>query len=256
MNVRDIIMNIADRIKCEGFRRYLNPNIYPTNIWYRENLTRNFDMVNLGNEYSQYNFQVCDDEKRMNWGLKGQTLKQDFDVLKNFFSILKLDGMVIFPFYSAHELFQGWRDVKDLRPYYFDMQAYHFTKSHIRILAMKVAKHIPLLLIRPNDLWPLFKFYILKRDKVYELNAGFKRICFSKYDKSDVVKVKYLVENICVFCSNRNIKPVFVKMPILKALMEDVDYIDVFKGAMFLDLSKDREWTDATLYEVGGGTVE
>lgn len=252
MNVRDWIMNIFDGCKCDSFRYYLNSNVYPTNLWYRDNLERNFEMVNLGNELSQHSFRVQKGEKRMNWGLKEQTLKQDFAVLKNFFSILKDGGIAVFPFYSCGELFNGWKDVKDIRPYLFDMQAYSFTNSHLRIVAMKIAKHIPLLLIRPKDIYPLFKAKALKRSIDSGICKSLDKCHRMRFEKSDIDKVKHLIEEIHEFCEVRNIKPVFVKMPQLTPMDDEVDYSNVFADSLFLDCSINKCWLDVSLYEPGG----
>lgn len=250
MNIRDFLMETADRVRFERFRSYLNPNVYPTNIWYREHLERNFDFVNLGGILARHDFGCpLRHEKRMNWGLKGQTLKQSFSVLKNFFSILKPGGTAFFPFYSYGELMYGWRDVQDIRPYLFDMQAYWLTRSHFRILIMKVAKHIPLLLVWPKDVVAYISKLFHKDYCGYLIKSEYDFYAEYRCTENDFARTKSLIAGICSFCEERNIKAVFIKMPIAGKIEDATDVSSLIPIQNYLDLSVDNGFS---LFESDG----
>lgn len=253
MNVRDCVMNLVDKMKFDKLHYYLNSNIYPTNLWYREHLERNFEVVSLGGDIAQWDFQLNSaKEKRMNWGLRNQTLIQDFVVLKNFFSILKPTGIVIFPFFSEGELLSGWRKVKDVRPYLFDMQAYYFTLRHWRIVLMKISKHFPLLLVRPKDLYYWLRTLLYDDVAVNDMIRNYRKQSHYQIQEDDVVKVKKLVMDICTFCGERELIPVFVKMPTINESETSEILENVFVDKIFLDLSVDKEMTHKRLFEDDG----
>ena len=81
--------------------------IYPSNYWYREHGERNFDIVNLGSSSAKWAFDYTDTGiKGMNWAQQPQTLLEDFNLLRNFHSILRKGGYVlitIMPFTSLNK---------------------------------------------------------------------------------------------------------------------------------------------------------
>gem|GEM_PF-335470 len=102
---------------------------YPDNVWYRVHDERNYDVVNLGSSGGKWAFDYAPfaseneglpSEKRsasfsktmpfpvkgMNWAQQPQTLVDDFNLLKNFHSILRKQGYVlitIMPFTSLNK---------------------------------------------------------------------------------------------------------------------------------------------------------
>ena len=70
---------------------------YPGRINSYKNYKRNYDFVAVGGSEAVHgvDFSQNDNHSGFNWGMKDQTLKYDFMVLKNFFSILKKDGNVL-----------------------------------------------------------------------------------------------------------------------------------------------------------------
>lgn len=165
-------------------RRRFNPNTYPDNNWYRENLNRNYDCLILGNK----NIESIEDIKEGNafdLSLKGQTLKWDFMVLKQYFSILKPNGKVFFVIDPNH-IWKGWNDVKDKRPYYMCIRPYVFTNDKIKQFYIKAARRLPLVMFRFSD---------LKRKGTYDL-------------QEDKDKTLELMKNIVLFCKERQIMPI------------------------------------------------
>lgn len=77
------------------------PNLdnYPGNDWYRIHNERNYDIVNVGSSSALYAFDYSETGlKAFNWALQPQSMEYSFKVLKNYFSILKKNGIVIIPF--------------------------------------------------------------------------------------------------------------------------------------------------------------
>lgn len=69
---------------------------YPDNNWYRKHNERNFDLINLGSSGGKWAFDYSDfDIKAMNWAQQPQTLLEDFNLLRNYHSILKKGGVVL-----------------------------------------------------------------------------------------------------------------------------------------------------------------
>ena len=167
-------------------RRWLNPNTYPDNDWYRENLERNFDCLILGDK-NIFAIEDSKEEKSFDLSLNGQTLKWDFMILKQYFSILKPHGKVFFVIVPTH-IWKGWNDVEDIRPYYMCMRPYVFTQNRIKQIFIKTARRLPIVMFRISDL-------IKKR----------KKICKLKEDKDKTIE---LMKEIVGFCKDRQIDPI------------------------------------------------
>jgi hypothetical protein len=70
--------------------------LYPNNKWYREHDERNFDLVVLGSSSAKWGFDFNSFEiKAMNWAQAPQTLIEDYNILRNFHSILRKGGFVV-----------------------------------------------------------------------------------------------------------------------------------------------------------------
>lgn len=70
--------------------------IYPGNVWYRENDERNFDIVVLGSSGAKWAFDFEGvGVKGMNWANQPQTLQEDYNLLRHYHSILHKDSYVI-----------------------------------------------------------------------------------------------------------------------------------------------------------------
>lgn len=109
MSIRRIIRRVLmipincveSRIKETNWYRNSIPNIenYPGDKWYRNHLERNYDVVNLGSSSAVFCFDYDGlGVKAFNWALKPQSMEYSFKVLKQYFSILRLNGIVLIPF--------------------------------------------------------------------------------------------------------------------------------------------------------------
>lgn len=74
--------------------RYTNQ--FVSNVGYREDLIRNYEVVNLGSNPARYAF-MYDSVLGQNWSTGTQSLNYDFRILKYYHSYLKRGGIVIIP---------------------------------------------------------------------------------------------------------------------------------------------------------------
>ena len=77
---------------------FVDPDLelYPGNSWYRKHLERNFDIVCLGSSSAKWAYDFSGfDVKGMNWAQQPQTLLEDFNLLRNYHSILRKGGFVV-----------------------------------------------------------------------------------------------------------------------------------------------------------------
>lgn len=195
---------IAIRLN-KWMRTYLNPNVYPVNAWYRNHLERNYDCIILGDGTVDYQ---THESKVFDFRLHDQTLLWDFKTLKHFFSILKPEGKAVFTL-STNGFLTCYKDVKDVRPYYFDYMAYVFTKQHWRILLIKVLKRFPILMIRPKDVFYYIAALCGKDVEEMRSRKVIKKECRRVYSDKDYESSMQLVRDIKAFCEEREIIPVF-----------------------------------------------
>lgn len=163
-------------------KKQLNPNVYPDNDWYREHLERNYDYLVLGEEKNQAKFEG----KVFDMSLPGQTIKWDFMILKQYYSILKPQGKVVFVC-TSNSLWKGWNDVNDLRPYYMCMRPYVFTNNKLKQLYIKTARRLPVIMFRLKDI-----FGVHRSLSVFSENES---------------KTIDLMKSIVSFCKDREIVP-------------------------------------------------
>lgn len=80
----------------KGFFVGIDGETYPDNNWYRKHEERNFDLINLGSSGGKWAFDYSGfNIKAMNWAQQPQTLLEDFNLLRNYHSILKKGGIVL-----------------------------------------------------------------------------------------------------------------------------------------------------------------
>ena len=99
--------------KTNWYKNFFVEDIYPGNYWYREHDERNFDLVALGSSGAKWAYDFSGHNiKAMNWAQQPQTLVEDYNLLRNFHSILRKGGVVvitIMPFTSLNKQ-TGMRD--------------------------------------------------------------------------------------------------------------------------------------------------
>ncbi|MFR5894867.1 MAG: hypothetical protein ACLUGY_10690 [Phocaeicola massiliensis] len=71
---------------------------FPIEKWYRTNLDRNYDIVNVGSSSALYAFNYEGiPVKAFNWAMQPQSMEYSFRILKNFSSILGPKGIILIP---------------------------------------------------------------------------------------------------------------------------------------------------------------
>lgn len=185
--MRRFLNFIEKNIKSERLAKKLNPNTYPTNKWYRRHLDRNYDVVCLGNSRYFPKITFPNRVKGFDWSLKDQNLEWDFNVLKHFFSILKPGGVAVFPLtdFFVSDLMKGTSECR----YYTSMMPYFFSSSPAKRTFIRICKRIPLI--------PL-------------LVLGGLKLQTKRTRGMPGEKIKKLLAEICSFCEERDIRPLFI----------------------------------------------
>lgn len=75
---------------------FVHTNQFVTNVGYRENHLRNYDIVNLGSNPAVFAF-FYETVKGQNWATGAQGPQMDFEILKYYYSYLKEGGIVLLP---------------------------------------------------------------------------------------------------------------------------------------------------------------
>lgn len=259
--------------------------IYPSNIWYREHDERNFDVVNLGSSSALHAFDYSQTGVRgMNWAQKPQTLLEDYNLLRNFHSILRKGGYVlitIMPFTSLNKE----TGIKDAMKYlklgtHSPIQPMHLDKA-------RLYAEYPILFRKPA-VRALFRYILgkdnlvkstacelehnpmnakqLENDALMWINGWKKQFGILDFD-APLTEInqqgrKYriqLMRELVDFCLERNYKPVYVIPPVTKYLSSQYSeqfqdtYIysylkEVERDVQILDYSKDDELQKESLY--------
>lgn len=247
---------------------------YPDNVWYRAHDERNFDLVNIGSSSPYYAFDYRGlDVRAMNWATQPQTLLYDIRLVKNFHSILRPGGAVliaIMPFTSINKpptLMEAVRYARTLAP---ELIAERYRKKALLLarypifLGRVALKELVKSIIGYRALKAWAK-HILGRDRVAPASAqeaawldanarawaaGWQR----QFDIADLhapltpvnqrgreVRIAAMRE-LVDFCTERDLQPVYVIMPMSAALQRYLDadfrriYIDEYLAAVDRDV--------------------
>lgn len=206
-----LILAVIVFLLNEWLKIYINPNTYPNNIWYRENLQRNYKYIVLGNGVARELFPV--DWRKgegFNLALRNQSLRRDFEVLKQNFSILKENGYAVFVL--TKDALYRTEDVKDKRPYIYTLYSHTLSLSHFAQIYKKTCKYYPILMFRPIDIFYWILHVLGKNEQTY-----FDTKLLMTYGKINNVNLhEYinLVLEIKSFCENRGINVIFAILDI------------------------------------------
>lgn len=194
----------------DKIKQYFNPHEYPTNEWYRQHLERNYDMIILGDSLAKSITPQSSSGKVFNFSLKGQSLAMDFMVLQQTFSILKEKGTALF-ILSSYACCFGWEKAKDLRPYYWLFWPYYIAKNPVHLFYIRVCKRIPIVMLRPYDMYHLLWKYTEEEILSQEMEYEKVRLLKLTPEKREIGigKTITLIKEIVDFCVERNIAPVF-----------------------------------------------
>lgn len=281
-------MSIISKIKGR-FLSKINSSLFKTK-WFNDTLqfagckaisglnSFNIEIANLGSSSSFHAFNY------METGLVGvnlatpkQSLKEDKEMIKNYFSHLKDGGVVIIPLCLFSSLVGNDEEMPDKYYVLFQNDSIpHFSwkkKNQIYDVYTKPYKYFPLWSFPYEILRPLKKKKNCMTQRDLEIDAdrwmnGWKHE-FSIYDFTDKLSLRnndsysssmQILEEIVDFCKTRNLKPVLVFPPVSKALssritkrMQEI-YLDSFiqnskvKDIPYFNYLNDKEFFDNTLF--------
>lgn len=133
--------------KTNWYRNLFIEDIYPGNNWYREHEERNYDLIVLGSSGAKWAFDFSTFSiKAMNWAQQPQTLIADYNLLRNYHSILRKGAIVvitIMPFTSLNKQ----TDIRDALKYQ-KLVAQAPIQPYLHEKARKIADR-PLLMGKP-----------------------------------------------------------------------------------------------------------
>lgn len=266
--------------------QYLATEQFVSNAGYRDNIVRNYDIANLGSNPAHFAF-FYEDVKGQSWATGSQGQDMDFEVLKYFHSYLKRGATVIIPIMPFTAISPFLKERAD----YWGLEYYSkFAKildgSQIRSLPNgKILSYYLLFPLLFN--WKAVRFLIhdvnsdtrymyteqplmkmeLEQDASNWIKSWLKEFNLRSLNdvKADFWKKYYdeaieINKTIVNFCLERDLKPVFLCIPMTKHLSslfsEDfyqymikdfVNYANLQK-IPFLDYTNDERFQDDNLY--------
>lgn len=233
---------INELVKKTGWYRRAIPDMdnYPTNDWYRKNLQRNYDVVNIGSTSARYAFDYTGlPVKAFNWAEQPQALSYGYKVLCKYYGILKKCGTVVISLgpFSGFDVSGKWpKDANDRYFYILDSYSIDDYKA-----------------VRRRRRWPLYANFksavtALKKEWLgggrtvkegsgdcvdFEADArkwmsrwleefGMDSLDGALSEENAVGRKKRgaLLREIVTFCRERGLRPVIVIPPMHNALTE------------------------------------
>ena len=272
--------------KTNWYKNLFVDDIYPGNYWYREHDERNFDLVVLGSSSAKWAFDFSESNiKAMNWAQQPQTLVEDYNLLRNFHSILRKGGCVIItimPFTGLNKK-TGLKDALKYQKVHSHepIQPYLYEKA-------RICAEIPLLIGVPA-LKALVKYFLgreepIKNDRI--ANCESNHMSLEQLDKNassfiEGWKAQFeisdfnsaltennkngrgyrikLMQTLIDFCIERNYNPIFVIPPVTDHLSKhftptfEETYIygflkEINRDVPLLDYSKEKDLKQDDLY--------
>lgn len=266
--------------------QFLHTTQFVSNSGYRENIIRNYDVVNLGSNPALYAF-FYEDVKGQSWATGSQGQDMDLEILKYYHSYLKKGATVlipIMPFTAIAPYIKTRNEYWGLAYYAKFAEILDRTQSASFPDCRNVWRYMayPLLYnryairyifkdIAPNDQYstmeqPLMQMQ-LSQDATRWINAWKHE--FKLKDIKDVFRPEWrqyyeeaisLSKNIVDFCLEREYKPVFICVPMTKYLSalfpDDVrnflvhDFVSKanIHNIPFLDYTLCEDFQDPNLY--------
>ena len=272
--------------RTNWYKNFFVEDIYPGNLWYRCHDERNFDLVVLGSSGAKWAFDFDgSDIKAMNWAQQPQTLVEDFNILRNFHSILRKKGVVIItimPFTGLNKETNVWDAVKYLQVHCHEPIETHLIERARAIVWMPIRLGKPAIkatikYLLGKDVKPKTYNYAMVEsnpmDK-YQLDKNAESFVkgwknqFSIEDfeaplteanrKGRIYRIE-LMRTIIDFCTERQYKPILIVPPVTRHLNRfytsqfKETYIysflrEVSRNVHVLDYSNEDEFMDDKLY--------
>ena len=266
--------------------KYLFKNKFVSGLGYREDLSRNYDIVNLGSNPAYYGF-FYDNVRGQNWSTGSQGLDMDFEILKNYHSYIKRNGFVLIPIMPFTATSQY---LKQKKQYWGD----EYYSKFVRVLDLSQVRKLPnnRILTKavryPLIFNPKLVKYIVIDDPIdnklqvseqtmnkLELERDADRMMkmwleeFDAQSLTDFLGNKYdqyvkegqeILDEIIDFCKEREYIPVLITVPMSSELSKRfseefhqemiIDFVDGLtnKDVKFLDYFIDETFQDDDLF--------
>lgn len=262
--------------------QFLDSERFVTNSGYRDDLRRNYDIVNLGSNPAKFAFQY-QDLIGFNWSTGTQSLETDFKILKNYFSYLKEGGTVLIPLLPFSSCFAD-NLIKDpshyaklytiLDPKLIDNYSSTFVLRYITypLLSNPLRALYAIFNDVPRDNRLEISVQLLGKREL-EKDAQFWMDLWKEefhlkdlnapLDKPNAVRQQhniYVLKYMIKFCLERELKPVLIIPPMTKALSSKFsetfkeNHIHSFvreanyKNIPFLNYMDDEQLSNPDLY--------
>lgn len=266
--------------------QFLFEKNFISNAGYRDNLGRNFDVVNLGSNPALFGF-FYEHNRGQNWATGSQGFPMDFEILKYYHSYVKEGGYVLIPIMP----FSSISNFLETRPEYWSDSYYmKFAKilDSAQIKKLPNIRKIQLKMRFPIVFNPKLLYYVLHdvlpdsrlniADQIMqtaELEYDAKRWIkgwmkefevrsyeefwgekFAPYFESGVKMLSEMID----YCLYRNLKPVIITIPMSSYLAKEFtpefrqkmikDFVNRanIKGVKFLDYMFDERFSKADLF--------
>ena len=282
-----IVLNALYKRTNHWRNQFLFEKNFISNHGYRDNLSRNLDVVNLGSNPALFGL-FYENVRGQNWATGSQGLEMDFEILKYFHSYIRDGGVVLIPIMPFTAVSQY---IKTKKGYWDDSYYMKFAKILDGSQTVEMPNGINLyrMLRYPLIYNPKLLRYILvdvPRDGRLEITEqtmsaveleqdacmwinGWKKEFDTVSIKAITHDQKYLpyrketvdiVRNIIEYCESRNLKPVLITIPMSRYLADkfDADFrrsmISDFVEKLgigeveFLDYMFDPRFDDPALY--------
>lgn len=272
--------------RTNWYKNLFVDDIYPGNIWYREHEERNFDLVVLGSSGAKWAFEFSEQNiKAMNWAQQPQTLVEDYNLLRNFHSILRKGGVVlitIMPFTGLNKQ-TGIHDALK----YLHVHSHEPIQPYLYDEAQRIA-YIPFLMGKPA-IKALIKYLIGKDEplqKYTKAMVSYNPMSSAQLEENALSfingwKAQFSIEDfdapltpvnqqgrnfrvnlmreLIDFCTERTYKPVYIIPPVTSHLSQyytpkfEETYVygflrEVDRDILLLDYSKDEELKQDDLF--------
>ena len=235
------INSLESRIKKTNWYRNSIPNIdnYPGDRWYRNHLDRNYDVVNLGSSSAVFCFDYDGlDVKAFNWALKPQSMEYSFKVLKQYFSILRQNGIVLIPFspFSGLSVTGKWAECANDKYYHILDRAlidnYESVAKRRQHPFLSMPLHSIKRLINDVQFCNMYSYNIQCKSKeefeksakswinfwMKEFNIEDLNAPLSKENLEGGKSRLNMMKEMIFFCQERDLEPIFILPPVHESL--------------------------------------
>lgn len=266
--------------------QYLACKQFVSNSGYRDNIQRNYEIVNLGSNPARFAF-FYENVKGQSWATGSQGQDMDFEILKYFHSYLKRGGTVLIPIMPFTAISTYLKEREDYWGTGYYSKFYQILDGHQASLlpnAKKIGRYLKFpLLYNRSAIRFLFKDCLqdnryqiseqpmmnieLEEDAKKWINGWLKEFKLEKLNDCQSEKwVKYykdavkLTQSMVNYCLERDLRPVFICVP-MSHYLSDLFPADLRKYLVtdfvkacnehnipFLDYTLDPDFQDASLY--------